>query len=304
MPCYHPLRAFRSPGLNPETGRFRVTFKPQRGYVDLEFKVPCGQCIGCRLERSRQWALRCMHEADLHSSNCFLTLTYSDEHVPLYNSLCLRHFQLFMKRLRKRFGTGIRFLHCGEYGETTLRPHYHALLFGFDFPDKEFYLTQRSGHRLYTSKILDDLWGLGICWIGSVSFESAAYVARYVLKKITGFDAEQHYEVIDPATGEVVGRRVPEYATMSRRRGIGGDWFEKFSADVFPSDFVVRDGVQMRPPKAYDKLLERVDPDLMRRVRAARVVEARRYEADNTKDRLAVREEVKEAQVLSLKRKL
>lgn len=293
MACYAPLRAFRAPGVS-SSGRSRVSFKPVGAFVDTEFSVPCGQCIGCRLERSRQWALRCVHEASLHESNCFVTLTYSDEFVPPSGSLNLRHFQLFLKRLRKSVSPRrFRFFHCGEYGEVNLRPHYHALLFGFDFDDKVLHAVSRDGHRLFTSPTLEALWGFGFCIVGSVSFESAAYVARYCVKKVTGDAAADHY-----------AGRSPEYATMSRRPGIGGGWFDKYASDVYPSDFVVHDGRKMRPPRAYDRKLESIDPHLLRRVQAARVAESSRHAADNTSARLAVREEVKLAQVSTLRRKL
>ena len=131
MTCYHPLECWRVDGQS------KLAFvKPREALIREKLEVPCGQCIGCRLERSRQWAVRCIHEAQLHKDNCFITLTYNDEHLPSPPSLSVRDFQLFMKRLRKRFGKGIRFFHCGEYGEKYGRPHYHACLFGFDFPDR------------------------------------------------------------------------------------------------------------------------------------------------------------------------
>lgn len=292
MACFAPLRAFRAPGLD-SAGRSRVSFSPFGSYVDTEFAVPCGQCIGCRLERSRQWALRCMHEASLYERNCFLTLTYSDEFLPADGSLRFRDFQLFMKRLRFEFGSGIRFFHCGEYGDVNLRPHYHALLFNFDFDDKRLHAAGADGHRLYVSATLDRLWPLGFGVIGSVTFDSAAYVARYCVKKVTGSAAADHY-----------AGRAPEYATMSRRPGIGAGWYERFKADVYPSDFVVRAGRRMRPPKAYDRYLEREDLELSDSIRSARVRESRRWAENNTKARLAVREEVQLSRLKQLPRKV
>lgn len=297
MTCYHPLRAYRAPANGG------VSFSRQRGFSDLPVDLPCGQCIGCRLERSRQWAVRCMHEASLYENNCFLTLTYSDLNLPAFSSLNVRHFQLFMKKLRKKYYPGIRFFHCGEYGDTTDRPHYHALIFNFDFPDKELYSTNRDGHRLYTSSSLDKLWPLGHSVIGSVSFQSAAYVARYCVKKVTGDFADAYYEVVDSQSGQI-GRRQPEYATMSRRPGIGSAWYGKYSSEVFPSDFVVLNGAKMRPPKAYNRFLERDDPKLLARVRGQRVLQAKKHAADNTADRLAVREEVQISRAKILKRGL
>lgn len=299
MPCYQPLEAWRA--LVPDgDGRFSISFRRQD--EGLKIKLPCGQCIGCRLERSRQWAVRCMHEAAMHSFNSFVTLSYSDEFLPSNKSLNKRHFQLFMKKLRKRF-VRVRFYHCGEYGEETKRPHYHALLFNVFFSDRVFLKFNDQGHRLYTSELLDSLWGLGNCWIGDVTFDSAAYVARYCTKKVTGQAAEAAYTRIDGETGEVV-QVLPEYATMSLKPGIGATWYAKFKGEVYPSDFIIRDGVRMLPPRAYDKYLEMEDAEALRQVRARRSRDGQSRAADNTPDRLRVREEVKKAQVRSLTRKL
>lgn len=243
MPCYRPLRAWRSRLVN-ESGKRSLVFNRKDGYEDLELEVPCGQCIGCRLERSRQWAIRCVHEASLYEDNCFITLTYDDEHLPKDGSVHVDHFQKFMKRLRKKFPGTIRFFHCGEYGEENWRPHYHACLFNFDFPDKK--LFKMSGeHRLYSSEALDSLWTFGFSLIGDVTFESAAYVARYITKKVTGDKADEHYN----------GRR-PEYVTMSRRPGIGTRWVETWKHDIYPSGYTIINGKRVRLPKFYDSLLE------------------------------------------------
>lgn len=299
MVCYYPLLGFRAKNPGP-SGKRAIVFNPAHGYEDLPLEVPCGQCIGCRLEKSRQWALRCMHEASLHRDNCFLTLTYSDENLPDHNSLELRHFQLFMKRLRKAYGKGIRFFHCGEYGDKNGRPHYHAIIFNFDFADKKLW-SVRDGNRLYTSEILSNLWPAGFSTIGDVTFESAAYVARYCMKKVTGEDAAKWYERVDPETGEVV-KIAAEYATMSRRPGIGQGWYKKWKADVYPHDYVVRDGVKMKPPKAYDKYLEAEDEREYWRVRARRNAAAEKHAENNTRERLRVREEVQYKRAQRLKR--
>lgn len=308
MPCYYPLKAWKGPG---KTGALSICWTRQ-GSSHVPVELPCGQCIGCRLERSRQWALRCMHEASLYSDSCFVTFSYSEAHLPKDFSLSKRHFQLFMKRLRKKFRS-VRFFHCGEYGEDTKRPHYHALLFNVHFSDRVFLKANGRGDRLYTSETLDRLWGLGSCWIGAVTFESAAYVARYVTKKVTGADALFAYERVSAETGEV-WQVQPEYATMSLKPGIGAGWYERHRKEVYPSDFVVRDGVRMLPPTAYDRWLERdtcphwfeyygLKPPLSV-VRTRRVRKAKRHASDNTPERLRVREAVKLSQVKSLKRGL
>ena len=301
MACFHPMKGYRSSELT-DKGKRRIVFNLGDAIDDKEITFPCGQCIGCRLERSRQWAIRCVHEAQMHESNCFITLTY-DDNVPDDGSLDKSHYQKFMKRLRKRFsGKRIRYFHCGEYGDTTFRPHYHACIFGFDFPDKELYST-RDDVRLYTSDVLRKLWPYGFSTIGDVTFDSAAYVARYVMKKVTGDASKAHYEYIDPSSGEVHDRQ-PEYTTMSRRPGIGRDWYDKYKDDVFPDDFLIVNGVRMKPPKYYEGVFEvegGVDYDWLK---FEREKAAEKSADDNTYDRLRAREVVKFAQLGMLKRNL
>lgn len=263
MSCYYPITGYRSTTVN-DTGKRSIVFNRSSGYVDMPVTVPCGQCIGCRLERSRQWAARCMHEASMHTDNCFITLTFSDEYLPSDGSLHVEDFQLFIKRFRKSISPNkLRYFHCGEYGNKLGRPHHHACIFGYDFPDRKLF-SRRDGVRLYTSDMLSQLWPFGFSTVGDVTFESAAYVARYVLKKITGLSASDHYQ----------GRH-PEYVTMSRRPGIGGTWLAKYGSDVYPHDYmVIRGGIKSRPPRYYDNQLQLSDPviynDLkLRRQRAA-----------------------------------
>lgn len=251
---------------------------------DVPVNLPCGRCIGCRLERSRQWALRCVHEASMYERNCFITLTFNNENLDPGGSLVKRDFQLFMKKLRKRFGSGVRYFHCGEYGEKNKRPHHHACLFNFDFDDRELW-SVRDGVRLFTSKTLDDIWGKGFCTIGDVTFESAAYVARYVTKKITGPTADSHY--LNSRTGEI---RQSEYVTMSRRPGIGRPWLDKYMGDVYPLDRVVLRGMEMRPPKYYDGVFELANPSDFDDLKENRKRRMMAIANDGTYMRLRVRE--------------
>ncbi len=284
MPCFKPLKGFRSPSG-------AIVFSRQQS-IGLEMTVPCGQCIGCRLERSRQWAVRCMHEASLHEDTCFITLTYSDEFLPRFGSLLMDDWQKFFKRLRKRCGK-VRFFGCGEYGEQFGRPHYHACLFGLDFADKVLW-TSRGGHNVFRSPLLESVWAYGQSEIGTLTFESAAYVARYCVKKVTGSRARAHYECVDPGSGEI-GSRLPEFATMSRRPGIGSAWFEEFSPEVFPSDEVIVRGRSCKPPRFYDLLHKLEDPGGYEGVVSLRR-HSRRPE-DETPARLRVREVCAEARV-------
>lgn len=277
-----------------------VTFRAGQG-VGFSFKIPCGQCIGCRLERSRQWAMRCLYESELHQDNCFITLTYSDLHLPAGGGLCKRHFQLFVKRLRKRFtGQVIRYFHCGEYGDELQRPHYHAIIFGLDFSDKILF-SERGGNKVYTSEILASLWPFGFSSVGDVTFESAAYVARYCLKKRTGSTSAAYYERINPETGEIFNLQ-PEYVSMSLKPGIARNWFDKFSSDVFPSDFLIVNGKRVRPPRYFAKQYSVINPEGMERVRLARVRQASKFASDQTLDRLHDREQVQAAQLSQFKR--
>lgn len=242
MPCFHPLKGYRKYTGGWTSNRKEALRDLLSGNL-IEMSVPCGQCIGCRLERSRQWAIRCIHEASLYDNNCFITLTYRTECLPSGGSLRPKDFTDFMKRFRKKYGEGIRYFQCGEYGEQFSRPHHHACIFNFDFPDKEL-LSFNRGNPIYTSVSLSQLWPFGFSSIGDVTFESAAYVARYIMKKVTGDVADLHYD----------GRQ-PEYVTMSRRPGIASDWFKKYSSDCYPKDYItIRDGLKCRPPKFYDRL--------------------------------------------------
>ncbi len=242
-----------------------------------------------------------MHEAQLHDQNSFVTLTYADEHLPPGGSLRKADFQKFMKRLRRRCSSDrIRFFHCGEYGARLARPHYHALLFGHAFPDRVPW-SVRNEHPVWRSDSLEALWPFGQSEIGSVSFSSAAYVARYVTKKVTGRAAEAHYQSVDRSTGEVVDRE-PEYATMSRRPGIGHGWLERYFGDVYPSDEVVSRGRAAKPPRYYDNVLSVRDPELWASIKRDRA-KARSRE-DETPARLSVREQCAASRARSFTRRL
>lgn len=306
MPCYSPLSAWK--GGFTASGKRELLFKrPKIDSASLfQLKLPCGQCIGCRLERSRQWAMRCVHEASLYPLNCFVTLTYDRDSVPRSGSLVKRDFQLFMKRLRKFAGVskpGLRFFSCGEYGESLGRPHYHAIIFNYDFTDKYIFRKSERGDSLYRSPSLESLWTLGNSMIGSMSFESAAYVARYCLKKVTGKNADEHY--VNKSTGEL---RVPEFTLMSRRPGIGRGWYDKFKSDIFPRDYAIMRGMKVPVPKFYDKCLDVDDPAGLAALKLSRVGRACKSDptgfGEHGDIRLRVKETVKIAQMRSLSRTL
>lgn len=299
MVCYHPLQAYRARVSN-SAGTRPIVFQSRAGFSDLPIKLACGQCVGCRLERSRQWAVRCMHEAQMYERNCFITLTYDDANLPDGRTLVLKDFQDFMKRLRFKYGSGIRFFHCGEYGDKYGRPHYHACIFNHDFTDKILFRVTPQDNKLYKSESLSELWGHGHCLIGDVTFESAAYVARYVMKKRTGDGAKDHYLYVDE--DGVCWDRAPEYVTMSRRPGIGSAFIKRFMGDVYPDDFVLVNGKKARPPRFYDGVYEVKFPRDFKRLKTSRVINAKDHAVNNTPDRLKVRERVQEAKLGQLKR--
>jgi hypothetical protein len=215
-----------------------------------------------------------------------------------------------MKRFRKSVSPKkIRFFHCGEYGEASpendfiARPHYHAIIFNHQFDDLELYKSNNEGINLFTSNSLDRLWPFGFSTIGELTFESAAYCARYCMKKVNGKNKDEHYTRTDHATGDVLHIE-PEYATMSRRPGIGKDWYESYKSDFYPSDSLSVRGVVQRPPKYYDYLYDLDEPGNIEPIKLARVKQARKHKSDNTPERLATREIVKKAQTLTLNRKL
>jgi hypothetical protein len=211
--------------------------------------------MACRIERRRQWAVRLMHENQLHQESCFLTLTYDDNNIPLHHSLNPKHFTDFMKRFREKMSpVKLRYYQCGEYGEQTSRPHHHALIFGYRPTDGK--PIKRSGdHMLYRSESLSEIWGHGAVDFGEVGYKTASYVAGYVTKKINGEKAIEHYAWTDPETGEIHSR-LPEYATMSRKPGIGSGWIERFASQTLAKDSIVVMGKLARSPLFYDNYLK------------------------------------------------
>ena len=294
MTCFGPIDAYRPKRFlangDPNPDR-RLVFRKDKGETGIRIRIPCGQCAGCRLETSRQWAMRCMHEKQMHNASSFLTLTYSDARLPEGGSLSMDDYQKFMKRLRWKFGDGIRFCGCGEYGDTTRRAHYHILLLNIDFNDRVYHKMSPSGAPLFTSKVLDDLWSddlgnLGHALIGNVDFDSCAYVARYVMKKIDNWDTVKS-GLYCPVTGLV--REAP-FLTMSRRPGLGSSWFDKYGIHAYKFDSIIMNGMEVRPPRFYDGKYEKINPEGLVRLKIARRRKAAIYKSDNTVRRLRVRE--------------
>lgn len=308
MACYSPLPGFVGP-VN-ENGKRPIVWKRSQSPTQERCPVPCGKCVGCRLAYSKDMAVRCMHEAQMHNENCFLTLTYDDAHLPPFGELNKRDHQLFLKRLRKAFpDKKIRYFMAGEYGGRMGRPHYHYLLFGHNFSDLVLNV-ERFGHKVYESKSLRELWPFGVHTIGEVTFQSAAYVARYCVKKVNDacdyFVDENGQRIqVDKKTGQY---KLAEFTLMSRGRresgfrGIGSPWYASYKGDVFPSDEVIVNGRSVKPPRYYDNLLAENDSDLLDSLKLARAEKVKWSES--TMDRLLVKEQVALAKLKHLVRPL
>lgn len=301
MPCYGPLDAYRPKKLlsdgreNPDR---RLVFRKDKSETGIIIKVPCGKCNGCKLEHSRQWAVRCMHEKRLHNASAFLTLTYDDAHLPPGNTLVKKDLQDFTKRLRHETGNGLRFFACGEYGEQSNRAHYHMLMLSHSFDDLRFH-KKNNEHNLYTSNKLSKLWDKGFSIVGDVTYESAAYTARYCMKKITGKPAPEHYQ----------GRQ-PEFIVMSRRPGLGTGYFQKYQSELINHDNIIVNGVPAALPRFYDNKLAGLTTleseglyigfELVKMRRRRKITIQQRR--DRTTSRLRVREVVQMAK-MALKRR-
>lgn len=270
MVCYSPFRATQDAFFDPVSGEYVFAGRPyarvhsdsrdrsEDVYRNLD--LGCGRCIGCTLRRSAHWSVRCYHESLQYSSNCFITLTFDNDHLDPQGSLVKSDFQNFMKRLRVNTGASIRYYHCGEYGAQKGRPHHHACLFGYDFSDRQFWRYSQSGFPLYRSSILDAAWqDRGLATINDLHYDSVAYCTGYIVKKVFGRAAESHY-----------GSRLPEYNTMSRKPGLGRAWIDRYLSDVYPADFVVINGRKLGAPKYYDAVCKSLFPLLFEEVQDRR----------------------------------
>jgi len=295
MPCFKPLKAFP----NPKGGK--PLFTRPEGHSGRTVDIPCGQCIGCRIDRSSDWAARIVHETHSWEWSWFLTLTYSDEFLPADGSIQKREMVLFFKRLREAArkagllqGSNVRKFYNGEYGSSTQRPHYHAVVFGLSLNDLKLWRKNERGDQLWTSDFLESVWGKGRVIVGSVSLASAGYVAGYCLRDTLA--KHSPYGFIDPDTGELC-ERVPPFVGMSRNKGIGNQYFQQFGHQLEAGDFVVIDGSKRPTPKYYRNLFADSNPVIAARLKAEReaFVSSPKAKRERRPSRLIAREEVTKA---------
>lgn len=247
-------------------------------------EVPCGKCIGCRIDYSRQWATRCMLEAQKYNNNAFITLTYDQDHIK-YNkkideetgeiskieTLVPEDLTKFIKDLRRYYKyhynhEGIRFYACGEYGSKTERPHYHIICFNLPIEDKKIFFKNINGNNVYLSESIQKIWGKGIISIGEVTWESAAYTARYVMKKMKGPGSEEYYKEKGV---------IPEFVRMSRSPGIAWDYYNDNKEKIYKNDEIILTNKKgkakvVKPSKYYDRLFDLDNPEAMKAIKEKR----------------------------------
>lgn len=265
------------------------------------------------------WAARIVHESSLYDDqhgSCFLTLTYRDSHectsrqlkkgyhLPSDGSLHPSHLRNFIKRLRKSLPQKIRYFAVGEYGDESFRPHYHVILFNHDFSDSVA-IREKEGIWLYESDTLSRLWPYGFSTIGEVNWQTAAYCARYCVKKVNGEKANEYYLRHDDELGYEYWLE-PEFIRMSLKPGIGKEWFDRYKKDFFPRDEVPVPGKRTfyKMPRYYDKLMEKYDPEGFQEVKTKRKLAMMENASEYSHERLMAKYKVKKAQVKMLKREL
>lgn len=252
MSCYHPMPAvrFKVDGHDDQirfVDRWRAAEYEKNGAEVLS--LPCGRCIGCRLDQARAWSTRAQAEQKCWPESWFVTCTYDDENLTFgagVPTLVPKEAQDFLKRLRFHFSERgvqpVRTLYCGEYGSRSFRPHFHFLLFNLPLDDLTYYSRSDLGDVYYNSKTLSDLWQRGFVVVAEVTPQSASYVARYVQKKA---EKEVDYEKIG------VER---EFLRASRRPGLGWPYFEAHFGEILQNDTVVlSDGIVSRPGAYFDR---------------------------------------------------
>lgn len=292
MPCFHPVTAWYRMAKT-RRGKRQIQFTPN-GAFGSPLKIPCGKCFGCVEVKAGELATRLTHERRYHDEACFLTLTYSPEHLPPDGPLNREDAVRFLDTVRQHCRRldpprRLRYFLVGEYGGTTGRAHFHCILFGFDFRDDRRARGKRGEHLIYTSETLDRLWGLGHCEIGSAEPGAMVYVARYLTGKADAPFREKGRE--------------PEFKMQSQ--GLGRKFVEEFAGtpSLTQDNIVVltpQGAVKRKIPRYYDKLM---DPEYIARQKIKRRIAAGKQWRDNTPQRLADREEFQRRKVATFKKR-
>lgn len=307
MTCYRPQRALQVFNSRGEHHRMRI-FHPDRRDPDglrhwyapaprsmshihggerlgsqKALTLPCGLCFGCRCDNARSWSLRMMHETRYHAHNYFITLTYAPEHMPLNGMLNYSHLTKFFKRARHSFQTAakpFKYFACGEYGDKTLRPHFHFAGFDFVLDDLRFFKKTPNGGAYFLSEALRDCWRYGHVIVAPLEWDSAAYIARYVTKKMHGKGIR---DWVDPDTGECFPFPV-EKPFMSK--GLGLPFYNQHKDEIWDLDgCLYKQQYLIKPPRYYFKELVKEDPWKAMAIQSAREKSHELLTLDTARDR-------------------
>lgn len=313
MACYHPLIGVPK-GRSLETGKMQYTILPYNENYEKDkyigegvIQIPCGKCIGCRLEYSRQWANRCMLELQYHKSAYFLTLTYNDGNLPLrwhvdkdtgeaapVATLVKRDWQLFMKRLRRAFpDQQLRFFMAGEYGEQNFRPHFHAIVFGLDVPDLRPY-KKLDKYDYYTSSIIQKIWDFDANLSHNpidnpdamvYNVDSGKWCVTPLATRGLVIIGEVNWDTCAYTARYVMSKMKgpsaefypnhglePPFTLMSRRPGIGRQYYEDHDCYEYSAISVStpQGGKKFPPPRYFDRLLDNDDPGRLAEIKQRR----------------------------------
>ena len=310
-----------------DTGQLTKNGKPKYEFVKTIYtptfvktiEIPCGKCIGCEMDKTKEWATRCVLESKLYPKQLcwFITLTYNDEYIPTTNvvdylrgtltrrmTLHKKDLQDFLKRLRRAWEykynwQGIRYFGCGEYGSTTFRPHYHICIYNLPIPDKEPLSRNFEMSRIWVSKEIEKIWGMGNIVIGQLTYESAAYTARYTLKKQNGLN-KALYERL---------KIEPEFTIMSTHPGIGAGYYQMKKNTIYETDeiFVQNrkgDIIRQKPPNYFDYLYNTEEPEILEEIKAIRLKLAQDQRARERKENTMPEWEYRKMKEEGLKEKI
>ena len=284
MGCNYPRYAWYGP-RNPETGKLKPVFHEEASTMLGSFELPCGKCAGCKAQYRQDWSTRCYCEAKARETSCMINLTYKTNHFPGGKPhVSKEDIRGFIKRLRRAVdrrkpGTRISYLVVSEYGPKTGRPHYHGIIFGWEFPDIELdpEPTQK-GNRMFKSELCERIWKKGRCRIGTADTgEAAKYCMDYLGKESSQWIG--------------VDGRPDQFKMQSTCPAIGRTYYERWGKDIYPDDFIVIDGIKTPVPRVFDKWYEEDDPEGYARIKRKRNAEAiRRADRENRPERRKARE--------------
>ena len=276
MPCTTPLQGYKTFG-GAITFKLSEAMSVSKSGSPVKLDVPCGQCMHCRLEKARQWAVRMSLEEQLHDESIFLTLTYDNKHYPPNGGLVKSDVQNFVRRLKEKVAPKkIKYYFVGEYGDQTNRPHYHAIIYGYEPAANTIeQISNENGMPLYSSTELTKLWSkrkgtdpIGYAVYGHVNWDTCSYVARYVTKKIND-SPEANTNVDNEARFKYRGN-IQEFALSSRNPAIGKEWLDKYYDETVRDDYIVLNGKKMLPPKYFDDQIRKKDEEVYNKIKKNR----------------------------------